>query len=238
MGANGVVDVIKGKTPRDAYDSAVLEARYECGSGGYTGSIAESSGFFIHSARPLLRWEAEQVANDLLHNDKVSKWGPTALIPVADAVSTRKITAAVDTTGMDYDEVNTVVLAAVRAKLRAGESIESVHTTTETQTKVTVTAAEGDTKTVYIVKDKYGRNGNTWQYPTLAAAKAAAKAALERDKYAESFYITKQTVKGDKEALVTVARKTTKAATTITAVIGKCKTGAPTTWVTAGWYSS
>jgi len=236
MGASGVIDVIEGKSPADAYSKAVTQARYEHGSGGYTGSIAESEGFVLHSSRPLLRWEAEQVANQLLHSDKVRKWGPTALIPIVDAVSTRKVTVAIDTTSVkDYEEKNALILAAIRSKLRAGESIESAQWNTETKTKVMTTAAEGDTKTVYIVKDKYGRDSA--QFPTLTAAKAAAKSALERSKYAEAFIITKQTVKGDSEALVTIARKTTKAATTITAVLGKPKTGAPTKWVAVGWYS-
>ena len=236
MGASGVVNLIEGKTPASAYSNAVQQARYEHGAGGYTGSIAESDGYVMHSARTLLRWEAEQVANQLLHSDKVRKWGPTVLIPVADAVSTRKISVAIDTTSVkDYEEKNALILAAIRSKLRAGESIESAQWDTETKTKVVMTAAEGDTKTVYIVKDKYGRDSA--QFTTLTAAKAAAKSALERSKYAEAFIITKQTVKGDSEALVTIARKTTKAATTITAVLGKPKTGPVTKWVTAGWYS-
>lgn len=80
MGAELVVDVIKGKTSAAAYDNAVQEARYEAGAGGYTGTIAESSGHRMIQVRPagISAREAELYANDAL------KWGDTLMAPRVD----------------------------------------------------------------------------------------------------------------------------------------------------------
>jgi transcriptional antiterminator Rof (Rho-off) len=235
MGASGVISTIKGTNPRDAYTAAVQEARYESGSGGYTGSIAESAGFVIADTTPKLIWEAQQIADHMLSTRKVQKWGPTALIPVAEATAKRMVTIPVEVTGMDYEQQSVAIHQAIKAKLRAGESIEAVKTTTDTKSKIAIIAAEGEAKTVYIVKDKWGRQAV--QFPTLTAAKKAAKTTLERNPNAEAFTITKQVVKGDSEVLVTVERQTTRAVITITATVGKPKAGPVDTWVAVGLYS-
>lgn len=45
MGATSFVTTVRGATPHDAFSSAVNEALYLHGHGGYTGTIAEKSGF-------------------------------------------------------------------------------------------------------------------------------------------------------------------------------------------------
>lgn len=45
MGACNFTTVARGKTAADAFDTAVRDARYDYGHAGYTGTIAEKSGY-------------------------------------------------------------------------------------------------------------------------------------------------------------------------------------------------
>lgn len=45
MGATTFMTVAKGKTCQAAFDEADRQARFECGNGGYTGTIAEKYGY-------------------------------------------------------------------------------------------------------------------------------------------------------------------------------------------------
>ena len=47
MGAQVFTTTAKGSDARNAFIGAVREAQYECGHGGYTGTIAEKDGFTV-----------------------------------------------------------------------------------------------------------------------------------------------------------------------------------------------
>ena len=77
MGAESVIQTIKGSTAAKAYNAATSQAAWESGSGGYTGTIAESSGYKV--ARPRTRLEADRAADTLLSGGtidglKAEKW--------------------------------------------------------------------------------------------------------------------------------------------------------------------
>jgi len=60
----------------EAYDSAVEDAAYELGHGGYTGSIAESQGLCIR--RDLVFTKDDDIDID----EFADKWGPTVAIVI------------------------------------------------------------------------------------------------------------------------------------------------------------
>jgi len=70
---------IKIPDPAKAYSQAVDAARYEHGSGGYTGTIAEKRGYKIITRTPLSMDGAYVLADKNEDNDK---WGPALAIPI------------------------------------------------------------------------------------------------------------------------------------------------------------
>jgi hypothetical protein len=83
MGASEFTVRSKGKTAMEAFQSAVEEARYEDGNGGYTGTIAEKDGFKVVSVPdgvdPIKHVEDCMDDDDHFCQDK---WGPAACVLV------------------------------------------------------------------------------------------------------------------------------------------------------------
>lgn len=52
MGANAFETMSHGKTAREAFHAAAEAAAWECGHGGYTGTIAEKSDFALYTLPP------------------------------------------------------------------------------------------------------------------------------------------------------------------------------------------
>jgi hypothetical protein len=240
MGASVEIGFIKaqsGDTARTAFERAYREACYESGSGGYTGTIAESDGFFVTRTAPMLHWQASEHADSLLDKE-VTKWGSTGMVPVANATATRTVEFEVDVTALneDWEKIDAAVKAAVKAKLRSGEQIESLRSTEgQRQYKIVSKSTTGPTTTKYVVRG--GRMAGDPAYATLAEAKAAAKAHLERDRWSSDLKIVKVTVRESGEPLATVKRVPVKVTKKVTATIGK--PGASVIgWATAGIYSS
>jgi hypothetical protein len=85
MGATDFYTMAKGKTAKDAFNSAVDAARYEHGHGGYTGTIAEKHSFVMipipNGADPY------KEATRLMDEDDrriLDKWGPAGCIAVGE----------------------------------------------------------------------------------------------------------------------------------------------------------
>lgn len=137
MGAETTWSIYKGKTAKDAYGSAVDQARYECGNGGYTGTIAESRGYV--EIRPRTRYAAEKAANTLMYDGmvdgtRVQKWEHSVMIPLIPSVAERTIVLPLDVTKIsterakwsDPDPWLVAAEQAVKAKLRKDEHIVSL----------------------------------------------------------------------------------------------------------------
>lgn len=82
MGANTFVETGKGRDPSHALNELVVDAQYEYGHGGYTGSIAEKGG------DGLKRFPSDVDIDDILGGDTLSKWGPTGYIEEKKGVYT------------------------------------------------------------------------------------------------------------------------------------------------------
>ena len=85
MGAVDFYQVSKGTSAKDAFRKAVEEAEYECGHGGYSGSIAEKGSFTMITVPENVKpWSyAEQLIfeGDPRVDDK---WGPAGCIDLGD----------------------------------------------------------------------------------------------------------------------------------------------------------
>lgn len=137
MGSYTDTAIYKGTSAKDAYETAYDQARYEHGNGGYTGTIAESSGFV--EVRPRTRYEAEKAAHTLTYDGVVdgttaSKWGHAVMIPLIPSVSERTIVMPLDVTGIPSERADwtrpdpweVAAEKAVKEKLRLGEHIVSL----------------------------------------------------------------------------------------------------------------
>jgi hypothetical protein len=85
MGANTFEDYAWGKTPQEAFQSAVEDAQHECGHGGYTGTIAEKHDFTMIEVPAKWKGNEEEYAYHLMQEDdsRISdKWGPAGCIIV------------------------------------------------------------------------------------------------------------------------------------------------------------
>jgi hypothetical protein len=99
MGAVPFMNVSTGTTPEEAFGSAVQQARYEDGHGGYSGTIAEKHSIVVikhpsHLGGTTLPTSAEvkAFANKLIEdNDERidSKWGPAGCIEFQPARDTK-----------------------------------------------------------------------------------------------------------------------------------------------------
>ena len=77
MGADVFMITAKGSDAHNAFISAVREAQYDCGHGGYTGTIAEKDSFNIIPLKEGL--EPREYAYKLIGDCDTrinSKWGP------------------------------------------------------------------------------------------------------------------------------------------------------------------
>ena len=86
MGAEDFSDVARGKDAQEAFRSAVEEAQYEYGHGGYTGSIAEKHGFIMVAREPLASEEARKLKSRMEEEDDRynDKWGPACCVELLE----------------------------------------------------------------------------------------------------------------------------------------------------------
>jgi hypothetical protein len=84
MGAQEFTHPASGKTAKEAFKNAVEDAAWECGHGGYTGTIAEKGDFVMCSSKVFdSKNEAYDFANKLLDDcdPRVDdKWGPAGCV--------------------------------------------------------------------------------------------------------------------------------------------------------------
>lgn len=74
MGSRSFMTKSSGKTAEEAFNSAVHEAQYEYGHGGYTGTIAEKNSFIMVDLPK--NTSPRDHAYKLLDDTIVDKWGP------------------------------------------------------------------------------------------------------------------------------------------------------------------
>lgn len=88
MGASTFEDYGYGKTPEQAFNSAVADSQYENGHGGYTGTLAEKHSFVVIPVPDEWKGNEEKYAYHLIdENDPRidDKWGPAGCILLESA---------------------------------------------------------------------------------------------------------------------------------------------------------
>jgi hypothetical protein len=87
MGAESFYEVASGKTVKEAFDSAVEDAAYEHGHGGYTGTIAEKHEYKQASPKTFESLQdAQEFADRKMDGDHWcnDKWGAAAYVAFKD----------------------------------------------------------------------------------------------------------------------------------------------------------
>jgi hypothetical protein len=240
VGASAYVQSIHGDDLEAAYRAACDEAGYEHGNS-YSGAINMSNGIFLAQREPLLPWDANHAANELIRTNRVQKWESVGAIRVAKPLTKRTIKITVDTTDCNEnwpnDEVTAKVVAAVQFKMKDGEGIISLNATTSEKVRPDVTTPKGAAKVAYFLTPAYAA-GSTL-YDSQAEARAAAvKAMKDSPSHVGSIAVraTKVASNGSQD-LVTVSRVVTKRTTTVEATVGIV--GEPVnSWEVAGVYAS
>lgn len=81
MGADNFYTTAFGKTAHDAFITAINDARYENGHGGYTGTIAEKSSFIqvqVPKGKRVKNFLDEQIKSERFDD----KWGPAGCVDI------------------------------------------------------------------------------------------------------------------------------------------------------------
>lgn len=255
MGAEAVVERVEGESYQEAYDTHRDQVSWECGHGGYTGTIAESTGVYLHS-EPMLEWDASEAAQRSLDGRGPSdpqKWGPTAAFPIAAPAKSRVKTLTFDVAGLDWDKRRERERQIIRDNKRPGEgvvNVESAKTERTPRVKTAATAGEGERVTVYVVLDPWGKvyrfRDGTEEFPTQAKARAAAVRAAEHAASGSGWGYSREgtwTVEGrirreGGQPLVTVENTVMKDEVAITVTYGVPSGKLPQAWYLAGIYSS
>ncbi len=90
MGATVFTCAQVGASAKDAFNEAIRRATYDSGNEGYTGTIAEKSGFVVIDVDPEYADQPYKYAEKLIDecDDRVDdKWGPAGCIKLGDSDS-------------------------------------------------------------------------------------------------------------------------------------------------------
>ncbi|MFJ4010969.1 hypothetical protein [Streptomyces sp. NPDC090026] len=127
MGAYEFTNYQDGTDVQQAFDTAVEQAQYEYGHGGYTGTLAEKTSYTVITETPMLEAEAEAYAAKLLSDDDPrvrDKWGPAGAIPVL--TDRRRVRVTIPDRGplfRGFDSLEEAAIAGLteNGELREGE---------------------------------------------------------------------------------------------------------------------
>lgn len=255
MGAADFMQYQKGSAVADAFNDAVQEARFEHGSGGYSGTLAEKGDYVVLERSPLERSAAYALAERLMSNDDSrirDKWGPAGAIPVAadDCFRKRTVTLKLTYKGdHSYDDMQRFVrIEAGKVKRKDGETI-GAHKVVGQTSKYKVEAAANDGKAeirYYAENSPYNFRHRDWNSGTksLAEARAAAVEFAKSDTnthYGETaFNIVGTTRRDSGTALVTVKKVPVKTEITVEVEVVKpiSYSNIAEGWLFIGWASS
>ena len=180
-GASGFADYGYGTNANRVFQELKQEARYEHGSRGYTGTIAEKDGFVMATREVMTERQAREYADK--HYDDYGKWDDAGCVAFGEEKILVEKDFEVKVKAKSKDEaIKKVREKMMGGKKRAGAVVEveipwngAVLTTPAGKRKITTERSNGD---VYFV-----RSSNTSQkYSTKKEAVAATKEVLEKTK--------------------------------------------------------
>jgi len=123
MGAQSFIEVGYGSDARKVFNSLVEDARYEYGSRGYTGTIAEKDSFVMATSQVMTEEQAHQYAED--NNFKITKWDPASCVAFAEKKVLVEKDFEVKVKAKDGNEARRIVEEKMKLKRkRAGAILE------------------------------------------------------------------------------------------------------------------
>lgn len=252
MGANAMVEVVKGSSISEAFRTAQDQDVMENGHS-YSGGIGMAAGYRIVS-KPLPQYAAEALGERLLGDEQNGprKWGEAHVIPVTPITKPRQIEMEVDVTGLDWDQRKTAIEKAITPKLRQGEAIESVIFNGKNRNysdlkgegkyeeKIVKVVGKGKLVKRYLIAEQYGENGRKTilgACDTLEQAQEFATKTVARQYGTDGSIVIWPYQKREDGPLYTYKKITTKETIYVQATVG-VPSGTPESWVVAGVYSS
>lgn len=178
MGAVSFQQYQEGLNLKDAFASAISDARDHHGSQMYTGSIAEKSDVVLMSNTVVGLREAHEKANEYLMQDDarvINKWGPAGAIPVSDSEEGLLTeTWSVPVKNPDFTDLSTLDLESLLPpSVTKGKKVISVRLLSIENVQYgrpSISTEGGRMVTVYQVKGR----GYLEEFATLAEARACA----------------------------------------------------------------
>jgi hypothetical protein len=266
MGSQSFSIVANGSNLNEAFRSAVENARWEYGNGGYTGSLAEKSDVIAITSTPMSEQAAAELAHSLIDSSDPridDKWGPAGAIPIDTNLTSRveKVTVVVSAAEVEAAKTgqksfSDALRDAAKAKLpkrvaRQGERVLSVsaRVTSVSVRKPRAVAAEGKPVTRYVVSGPGSAHPN-WKtgFATQAQARAyaleLAGTPLTRIPFGsiadEAWEVAAVSRRDTGAALVRVERVVDKYTVEATAVLEKSApaNAKASAWLLFGWASS
>lgn len=179
-GADGFVEYGFGTNASRVFQELKQDARYEHGSGGYTGTIAEKDGFRMATREVMSKKQAEMYADEHYHD--YGKWEDAGCVAFGEEKVLAEKEFSVKVKAKNKEEAKKMVQEKMMGgRTRAGASVEVeipwsggvVLTTPAGKRKITTDKPNGE---VF-----YIRSSNTnKKYSTKKEAVASTKELLER----------------------------------------------------------
>jgi len=168
MGAADFAELVRIPNVKEAFATATDNAAHDHGHGGYSGTIAEKSGYAIidqtvRTTRAAYAF-AQELIDDYERDDAVTaivqdKWGPAAAIPVCLTAPEleRTIKAKVDVDpGRQYHREGLVSILQAEGLVKDGETVDRVTATFDDRTRIQACRTEGKVVTRYFYAGQRG----------------------------------------------------------------------------------
>lgn len=118
-GGTGFENFGKGTDPAKIFRELQDDARYERGSGGYSGTISEKYGFELRSKTPMSMRSAREFASK--DRDENDKGGPAFAVPVAESKVKSEKEVVLKVTAKDQYAANEAAKQQIQAKAPQAE---------------------------------------------------------------------------------------------------------------------
>jgi hypothetical protein len=170
MGGATFFDYSNITDTRQAFQALADDARYEHGSGGYSGTIAEKPGFSIIAGEPMPRVEAEALAQQLIDDNDhriADKWGVAGAIAVASKSSFHRrsvqLTIPYNASGhLSVDQLKQLVTTLNGPAVQSGGSRDLLFGQRGNTLKPRLTLRDGERiETVKLLKERVTRKATS-----------------------------------------------------------------------------
>jgi hypothetical protein len=176
-GADSFQESGRGSNPKSIFNDLVQDAKYEYGSGGYTGTLAEKggAGFKIMSQTPMSSQAAREFIADTI--DRADKWGPAFAIPYGreKVMGSKEYTVRVQAKNRRSAQQAGKEAITAKGRVRQGAQVQVVKMSIE------MTRPGGTAKTGFVAAKEIWFESKGGQHGTRKEALAAANKVMTED---------------------------------------------------------